>query len=228
MHKLALIGQNISHSRSQEMYQSILKEEVDYTLLDITDPHQLDLLALFEKYEGISITAPYKKSYLESVFLTDEIKQLGAINCLRKINQRIEATNTDYLAIEKKLKYYVEQYESLEFVILGDGAMSFVTLKALEKLQLKAKIVARSNHLLYVDVDLGNFFEIADAKHIVINACSRNFIFQGNIEPDVIFWDYNYALLDHYNYLDSKCCYIDGAELLKSQAAYALEFWDIL
>jgi len=68
MNKFALVGKDISHSRSPEMYRKLISSDVKYDLLD----YQSDLdiptaVELLSKYDGINITSPYKKNFLNQV-----------------------------------------------------------------------------------------------------------------------------------------------------------------
>ena len=71
--------------------------------------------------------------------------------------------------------------------------------------------------------------EITDENNslIIINACSRNFVFQGNIPKECVFWDLNYIYEPHFYIKEIVKEYIDGLELLKLQAKHALDFWNL-
>jgi shikimate 5-dehydrogenase len=61
---------------------------------------------------------------------------------------------------------------------------------------------------------------------VVINSCSRDFVFSGSLHRDLIFWDYNYSFKPHQNTLPSQVqAYYDGEEMLRLQAIAAIEFW---
>ncbi len=62
-YKLALIGKNISHSKSPEIYNKLLNNQVEYTLLDCDTVDAIPSLdELMKKFDGVSITSPYKES----------------------------------------------------------------------------------------------------------------------------------------------------------------------
>ena len=65
MIKLALVGKDIQHSRSGEIYRRLLKTDIQYDLLDYENSALIPPAAdLFKVYDGISITSPYKKHFL--------------------------------------------------------------------------------------------------------------------------------------------------------------------
>ena len=66
----------------------------------------------------------------------------------------------------------------------------------------------------------------AKAQTVIINACSRDFVFKGKLNASHVFWDYNYQLIPHQNTLPSQVhSYIDGLEMLRRQALAAVKFW---
>jgi shikimate dehydrogenase len=232
MIKLALIGKNIQHSRSPEIYKKLLKKEIQYDLLDFDNSSMIPTVTeLFEIYDGISITSPYKKHFLDSVSITEKVKQLGAINCLAKKNDMIFGENTDYLAIIDILNKLNSLYGKLDVVILGDGVMSYVLQNALGELLIPFKVLSRksTDSLAQLNIDLEFRLDPNNSfQKIVINTCAREFIFSGAIGNNTIFWDFNYNFAPHRDLVDAKGIqYIDGSELLELQARYALSFWSI-
>lgn len=226
IHKLALVGKNISHSKSKKMYEELLLREVDYSLLDFESESKISSIEeLMNCYEGLSITAPYKKHFLEKVKISDFCKTISSINCIRKQNNIIEGTNTDYLAVEKILNRDMKKM-SPDIVILGNGSMSRMTRIILDQMGLPYELLYRSVNQEIDSLDLNQFFK-GSGKPLIINTCSRDFIFKGKVPLNAIFWDYNYDFAPH-QYISTVCdSYIDGLELLKLQAKFALDFWSI-
>lgn len=226
MNKLALIGENISHSLSQSIYESLLNKSIDYTLIDCSHPDEIpSLQELFASYEGVSITAPYKKHFIDKVIITQEVRGLGAINCLSIRNGKYYGTNTDYLAIKDFFKQLKNTYGSkIEVIVLGDGSMSRVTESLLITMDIKYNIYSRSNGDDIQNLNIVDSFKNRSDYNIVINSCGRAFVFEGMIDRKTTFWDYNYSFEAHSD-LSKRCNYIDGIGLLESQARFALEFW---
>lgn len=228
MIKLGLIGKDISHSKSKQMYQDILDTEVDYHLLDYGDGEDIpSLTSLFDLgFNGLSVTYPYKKQFLDAINIEDEkVRDLKAVNCLKLSNGIVEATNTDYLAAKHLLN---TKYKSFtHFIILGSGNMANVFKLALEEVGLSYKILSRKS-----DGDLNqlNYSEIVGSvsrETVIINCCSREFIFLASLPEGVTFWDMNYSFMEHASIQTKGVNYIEGLDLLKWQAKFALSFWDI-
>ncbi len=232
MLKLALIGKDIQHSLSPAIYHKYLGDSLKYDLLDFENeeiiPSPSDLLA---EYNGVSITSPFKKCFINKVKLTANAESLGAINCLGIIDGEIVGENTDYLAILDILINFKKQYEDLFVVVLGDGVMSKVTIVALMKLKIPFKVLSRKMVDDFTHVNLSESIDKSgtfNSQKLIINTCSRDFIFQGEIDSHAIFWDYNYKFDLHARVLSPKIKqYCDGEAMLELQARYALAFWSL-
>lgn len=233
MIKLALIGKNIQHSKSPEIYCKILGNQIQYDLLDYKKTEEIPSAEkLLDKYDGISITGPYKKHFVPEIKLNEEASQVGAINCLRRKSGSIEGGNTDLYAIQVSLEDLLKLYKKLNIIILGDGVMSKATQVVLTKLGIDDfQIFSRRKTNCFDQLNVKQVFEKdfkKEGQEIVINSCSRDFVFIGLIDQKTIFWDYNYNLKEHSRSLTPKVQqYIDGQDMLELQARAAVAFWSI-
>lgn len=224
MKNLALVGRDISHSRSCEMYEKILGEKVNYHLLDYPEEAAIPLLPeIFETHdlEGLSVTAPYKRHFFNQVIVTDEdVWKISLINCIGKKGNEFHATNTDLSACREILQgLFKENFEN--FILFGDGAMAKMTNLIFKQNGKELKAFSRRDHGDLSFLDLGYF----EGKTLVINAASRNFVFQGQLPENTTFWNYNYSHDEQKNQVIGKADYVDGLELLELQARHALAFW---
>jgi shikimate dehydrogenase len=227
MRKLALIGKGIQHSKSPELYRELISPSIQYDLLDLLDENEIPRAAdLFQSYDGINITSPYKKHFLKEVTLTPNALELGAINCLRKKDGIIIGENTDFLAIVDILSDLQKQYNHLEVVLLGDGVMSKVTEVALKRLKISYVIFSRRKTEHLDQLNLVALFSNKKGTPLIINTCAREFVFIGNLPKNSLFWDYNYDFSPHSSSIPQKVHqYFDGLSMLKRQAEYAVAFW---
>lgn len=221
MHRYALVGKNISHSQSPQIYRKLIHEQIKYDLLDYPSEHEIPSAQdLFKIYDGINITSPYKKHFLNQVELSGPAKLIGAINCMKKLDGKILAENTDFPAVIELLKRFLDM-NNYEVVILGDGVMAKLTSLALQQLNKKFKQYSRKTAENFEQLNL-----LDQDRQLIINTCSREYIFQGKITPNSIFWDYNYNNPKQELALKDKIHnYVDGLELLHLQAQYAVAFW---
>lgn len=229
MYKLGLLGSNISHSKSQQMYEKILGEPVDYTLLDYQSEESIPFLeSLFgEGYLGLSITYPFKKTFLNKVFIQDErVRRLNAINCLKKEKDKVLATNTDFLAAQRLLKNFSP--EEYNFLVLGAGNMAGVFEECFKESLNNSKFLNRREHGDLNQISYDNLFQKDDQKSLLlINCCSRDFIFHKNLPKGSVFWDMNYSMPEHDSLVEKGIDYRNGLDLLFWQAKFACDFWGI-
>lgn len=225
--RLGLIGKNISHSGSPAIYKKLIGPHIQYDLIDVEKSQDLPSLEnLKQSYDGINITSPYKTYYVNQVQIQDPaVKKLGAINTLAFTDQGVEATNTDLVAVRSILTGFKTKYPDLNLIVLGSGVMAELTMILAHELSLSVKQLSRSVDGNLADLDLRKY-EVASSQNIVINACSRDFIFVGKQSSSNIFWDYNYHFLPHQNTLPLQVKeYQDGQEMLYLQAVAAHQFW---
>jgi shikimate 5-dehydrogenase len=214
MKRLGLLGKKISHSKSPAIYQQILKVPHSYQLIDVdeTSIPSVDELLLFD---GLNITSPYKKTFINVVKIKDGSP---SINCLKKTEHGFEGINTDRLA----LKTILLNYQNHPIIILGGGVMAEITEVVLKELRIPYQHFQRKFH---GDLTFTNF-SMLPKKAVFLNTCSRDFLFQGQLPPESIFYDYNYAAdAQKKIILDKGGLYRDGEELLLSQADHAVKFW---
>lgn len=226
--KLGLLGFPIEHSLSPALYKKFLGSRLtSYELFAFDKPADIPPLSFFsERLNGLNITSPYKRHFLNEVTISDElVKTFGAINTVAFGKGKAVATNTDYLAIVEILKNYLRQYSSLQIMLLGDGVMADLTKLVALKEQIPVLQFSRKVTPNFSGLDLRPYHR-PDIQTIIINSCSRDFIFQGKVEGTEIFWDYNYAFLPHKNNLPRLVkLYQDGQEMLERQALEAIKFW---
>lgn len=221
MIKLALVGKSIQHSKSQFIYEKLLNEKIEYSLIDCEKSEDIPTAAkLLKEFDGVSITAPYKKHFLSEI--DENYSPLEAINTLKLEDGKILAENTDYKATEHIIKKFMKNNYDLVY-LLGDGVMAKLTLRILNANSVDVIQLCRSKN---------NLSEIKNVdplkKCLIINACAREYIYNGPISSSITFWDMNYNL-DHHVQLfkNTDCQYIDGMGLLELQAKYALSFWNL-
>jgi shikimate dehydrogenase len=227
MRKLALLGKNIQHSKSPEIYKKLISEDFQYDLLDYNNEKDVpSVKELLNLYEGINITSPYKRLFLNDVLLNPSAKDTGAINCLRKVGDIVIAENTDYKAIVDILSSFKRDNKDLVVAILGDGVMSQVTQVALTRLSIPWEIFSRKKTATFTQLNLEEIYKDKKQNLLTINTCTREFVFTGKLPKESIFWDYNYSFDAHSTTIPSKVrqCH-DGLSMLIKQAEYAVAFW---
>ncbi len=224
--KLGLLGYPISHSLSPKLYEKFLGPELtSYELFSFEKSSDIPALSIFaSKLDGLNITSPYKTHFMKEIIVeSDLVKAIGAVNTLAFTDKGVFGTNTDLLAVVEILQNYLNEYGDIEIALLGDGVMAGLTKVVAKDLKIPVRQYSRKTHDL-VNLDLSKINQ--DIQQVVINSCSRDFVFQGKLKGEEIFWDYNYSFLPHQNTLPSKVIsYRDGQEMLELQAQAAIKFW---
>ena len=226
--KLGLLGFPVEHSLSPKLYRQFLGEQLtSYELFAYPTATAVPQLSFFtERLDGLNITSPYKTHFINEVTIPSPlVRKIGAVNTLAFAGGEVLATNTDILAVEEILKNYQREYDSLSVILLGDGVMAEVTKIVADSLQLKYEQFSRKLTPDFIHLDLRKISR-QKSQVLVINACSRDFIFQGAFQGDEIFWDYNYNFSPHNSRIPSLIkTYSDGQEMLERQAKAAIQFW---
>jgi shikimate dehydrogenase len=226
MKKFALIGKAISHSKSPQMYKTLLNIPHEYHLLDFNSELEIpSLTKLSQTYLGLNITSPYKKLFLKQVEFSETVRKCQSLNCLKFIDNIWKAENTDYLAIDELLRSKFQKYLNQPVIVLGDGVMSSVLTAVLTEAKRSFVVLSRKKTKYFDQINLE---EYTDDKNplLIVNTCSRDYVFGGKLPQDALFWDFNYSFSPHLNHsVLNSSNYVDGEELLFLQAKYACIFW---
>jgi shikimate dehydrogenase len=224
--KLGLLGFPLEHSRSPQLYKDLLGKSLEsYELFSYPEKNVIPDISFFQsKLDGLSITSPFKDHFIHQVNITsDLVKKLGLINTIAFSEKEVFATNTDLLAVEDILEGHLKRYPKLHIHLLGDGAMAKVTLLVAKKFQIPVEQHSRRLSSDFFQLSLPRTHK---GQSLIINTCSREYIFKGALQGDEIFWDYNYSMRPHLESLPKMVkTYQDGLELLEKQARYAINFW---
>lgn len=222
---LGLLGRNISHSLSPQVYQNFLGK-IDYHLFDFQRAKDIPpLKELAANLDGLSVTAPYKTHFLKEVAPTPVSLQFGALNCIKQKGDQLMADLTDYYAVSDIFDRLAKSYQISRVYILGSGVMASLTAEMMEKRGLPFEILSRRNTENFEQLNLG---KKSGKGVLVINACARDYCYNGELDKNTLFWDYNYNMPTPClprEYLGEN--YIDGISLLYGQAKHSLKFWNL-
>lgn len=225
LRRLALLGRNISHSRSPELYRRFLGPEIQYDLIDVAREEDVPSVeSLRQRYQGVSITTPWKKvfaSYAESA-----VSHLGAVNCL-SLTGATRATNTDWTALRELLPGMLKlRGNSAGVTLLGNGVMAGLVRDVCQKHSIPLVQYARSLGHDLDRLELKNALP-SEGPQLLVNACGRSYVFGGNLRGAWTFWDFNYAHPEQESaQTKSNVSYLDGQSLLELQAKHAIQFWN--
>lgn len=175
--KLGLIGKSLSHSFSKDYILNKYCQEIPnlyYDLIEIPSELQLEHFINNNDLDGFNVTIPYKEKIIPFLSqLTEEAKQAGAVNCVKRTRQGWIGHNTDIGGFLKSIKPYFNPHWK-KALILGDGGAAKAVFHCLKKLGISAAFVSRKRSFTFHDAPV--FFysqitpEIMHHVDIVINA----------------------------------------------------------
>lgn len=149
MKQFGLIGYPLSHSFSKNYFskkfqnEHILDCEYEvYPLEKIED--FLDLCKQQNKLVGLNVTIPYKEkviAYLDD--LSEEAKQINAVNTIKFIDGKKIGYNTDCYGFEISLQPLLQSHHK-NALILGTGGASKAVEFVLKKLGIAFQYVSRN------------------------------------------------------------------------------------
>jgi len=260
MYNFGLIGYPLGHSFSPKIHKIIYDLngiDATYLLIEI-NPEELNgdtLENISKEFDGINVTIPHKTEiikYLDE--LSDEAKRIGAVNTLKKINNKWIGYNTDVYGLLYPLEKYFQKINTC--LVLGSGgaakAAIFGILKRIKPKQLtllsrsrkKSELLKQTykeiNSLskIYTD-DVTNINEYLNSMDLIVNATSvgmypninesiitKSFDLKKNaIVYDLIYNPLETKLLKQVKETSPDCITINGLPMLVAQAVKAVEIW---
>lgn len=245
MHKLGLLGKNISYSFSRGYFKTKFEKEgitnITYENFDIDDISKFpSIIKNTEGLRGLNVTIPYKQAvmpYLDDIDAT--AKTIGAINTIKiEKDGKLIGYNTDCYGFEASLKPYLKPHHKT-VLILGTGGASKAIAYVLNELGLNFHYVSRtaSKGVDFTYADLNE--SVIKAHDIIIN-CTPLGTFP-NIEncPDI---PYNAVTDTHILYdliynpsettflkkgKEKNATIINGLKMLELQAEKSWSIWGL-
>ncbi|WP_242155047.1 shikimate dehydrogenase family protein [Aestuariivivens sediminis] len=177
MHKLGLLGKNISYSFSRAYFKNKFESEriTDWSYENFDIDH-IEAFATILKntpnLKGLNVTTPYKLAvipYLDQ--LDKQAQEIGAVNTIRVTGDgKLVGYNTDCYGFEKSIAPLLNSNHN-SALILGTGGASKAIAYGLKHLGIPYKYVSRtaSNHVSYTYDDLT---ETIIKQHFIIINCT--------------------------------------------------------
>ncbi|MEO6191091.1 MAG: shikimate dehydrogenase [Saprospiraceae bacterium] len=238
--KFGLIGKNLKHSFSALYFHNKWANEginlYNYQLFEIADEEEIkEFLLIHNRYRGFNITIPYKQVILEHLEeLTQEAIEIGAVNCIKKLDLVWKGHNTDGPAFLKTLEGFIPSNYSSQALILGTGGSSKAVQWALKKRNISFDIVSRSSK----DLNYDNLLTSWNKNwQLIINTTPLGMYPDSNNFPRIPYYCLDsqcYAIDLIYNPKETiflrnlkerGCKVINGLDMLKIQADLSFDFW---
>jgi shikimate dehydrogenase len=239
--KFGLIGKNIDYSFSKKYFsEKFKKENLDctYSNFDVVNISEIESILQNNSISGYNVTIPYKEEIINFLDEIDEVaKDIGAVNTIKKIDNKNIGFNTDSIGFEKSLLPLIENKIPKNALILGSGGASKAIKYVLKKLKINYSTVSRKegkSEFVYENLN-----EVILNKFKMIINCSPVGTFPNiNNCPNI---PYKFLTKDHilydlvYNPIESLflkrgrnlgCKTKNGLEMLEIQANESWSVWN--
>lgn len=242
MRLFGLIGFPLSHSFSKGFFTEKFEKEgitrCRYENFPIPEIEQFP--RLWEEtpgLEGLNVTIPYKQAVIPFLDeLSEAVKEIGAVNCIRREHGRLKGHNTDVIGFRRSLEPLLHPHHT-KALILGAGGAAKAVKFALRQLGITYTEVSRKytdgtigydavnpeimkTHLLIVNTTpLGMYPDIADAPPIPYDLISKDHLLY-----DLIYNPAETQFLRHG--AAHGAAVKNGHEMLVLQAEASWEIWN--
>lgn len=236
--KFGLIGKNISYSFSkkyfEQKFQKLLLNNHSYEIFDLPNLENITELFQTENLKGLNVTIPYKEQIIPFLDeLSDETKEIGAINCISVKNGKTKGFNTDAFGFEKTLLLHKKPHHQ-SAIILGDGGAAKAVKYILKKHQIPFTTIARKS-----EINFENITENIVKENLLVIQCTPIGTFP-NVEESLPFpFEFiteNHLIIDliynpEYTKFIKNCAEkgaktVNGFYMLEQQAEKAWEIWN--
>lgn len=236
---LAVIGKDVSASRSPEMHGFLAKQlgyKITYEKISISEENfENEIEGILNNYDGINVTIPYKLSVISHLKKTEgDAVQFGAVNtvsCASRVGY-----NTDGLGFSLMLRNNGVELFGKRALLLGAGGAGRSVAKKLkdmgaevyvyDKFTQNAKKVAEEFSVTAVDeVTHGNYEIIINAtgvgmhKTVGVSPVGENILKDCGVAVDLIYTPQKSEFLRIAESLGKKI--INGEAMLFYQAYYS-------
>ncbi len=241
MRKYALIGKSLNHSFSANFFNEKFKREEIIAKYDLLEFNSIEAVAEFLKttdISGFNVTIPFKESIIPFLSsLSQEARNVGAVNTLVKENGNWVGYNTDTFGFKQSIKPFLTNLHE-RALILGTGGSSKAVTSVFNSLGINCVFVSRTpnseNQFLYSDVNS----YMLNACKVIVN-CTPVGMFP-NVNEQIAF-PFEFLTNEHLvidliynpsktNFLTSSenngATILNGESMLKAQALKSWELWN--
>ena len=143
-----IIGYPLGHSFSRGFFtEKFAREGIDaqYLNFEIPDAGMLiDVLSDNPGLRGLNVTLPHKQAVIPLLDeLSDEAREIGAVNVIRVRNGRLKGFNSDIIGFTESIRPLLQPHHK-QALVLGTGGASKAICVGLKRLGLEWKYVSRT------------------------------------------------------------------------------------
>lgn len=171
-----LLGKSLKHSFSKSYFEKKFHDNGlnghSYQNFELASIEEFPgLLRQNPDLRGMNVTNPYKESVMQFMDeLSPEATEIGAVNCIKIVNNRLIGFNTDAYGFAQSIKPFLDNNHE-RALILGTGGAAKAVAYALQKTGLEVYFVSSSaktkqNTFLYPEIN----GHVMAAFKLVVNA----------------------------------------------------------
>lgn len=242
MKEYGLIGRPLGHSASARYFAEKFRSEgmadCSYSLFELPSIDDLSrLLADHPDLCGFNVTIPYKREVMRCLDdLSDEARNIGAVNCVRCRGGRLTGFNTDVIGLRQSLARFLGVLPE-RALILGTGGASQAVQYVLSEMGIAFDLVSR-------DPAKGNYTydnlpcEAVEEAKLIVNASPVGTypnvddaprIPYAFVSPEHYLFDLVYnppltSFLDYGRQRGARIC--NGQEMFVEQAEASWRIWN--
>lgn len=148
MDKYGIIGYPLGHSFSQAFFtEKFQREHIDAQYVNFEIPSADMLPGIIQDnpdLRGLNVTLPHKEAVIPMLDeLSDEAKEIGAVNVIRVRNGKLKGFNSDIIGFMDSIRPLLKPWHT-HALILGTGGASRAIRVGLERLGLDWTYVSRT------------------------------------------------------------------------------------
>ncbi len=162
--KFGVLGKSLPHTYSPQIHKEFA--DYEYTVLERSEEQVHDLFKSAENLDGFNVTIPYKKLAASlCTELSEEAKELGAVNTVVKTADGFKGYNTDVFGFKYMLQSAGIDPAGKNCLILGTGGASVAVEYALKKMDAaKINFCSRTGEINYENV-----YTVAQDTQVIVN-----------------------------------------------------------
>lgn len=148
MDKYGIIGYPLGHSFSRAFFsEKFQREHIDAQYVNFEIPTADMLPGIIQDnpdLRGLNVTLPHKEAVIPMLDeLSDEAKEIGAVNVIRVRNGKLKGFNSDIIGFMDSIRPLLKPWHT-HALILGTGGASRAIRVGLERLGLEWTYVSRT------------------------------------------------------------------------------------
>lgn len=174
MDKYGIIGYPLGHSFSRAFFtEKFQREHIDAEYVNFEIPSADMLPGIVQtnpNLRGLNVTLPHKEAVIPMLDeLSDEAKEIGAVNVIRMRDGRLKGFNSDIIGFMDSIKPLLKPWHQ-HALVLGTGGASRAIRVGLQRLGIEWTYVSRTpapGRLIYADLTP----ELMEHYQVIVN-CS--------------------------------------------------------